>query len=212
MKKLIRRGIIYSLIVLCSSLLGIFIIGKTNVKLEDYVPNIVTTIFQTIVLGVVISYIGLASSYKKKIAFFNSIKAILAEPLKRFNEPKTSPVDLDNDNLGKTIDLAKKNIGKVGLDNYYELINILLSQRNAINGLLAIALQISELHAWMINGLICVHTRLIDEIKKIYENNGITHYNQIKETVSFKFGFNSVFEIYLDDCEQFINAKKSIKP
>jgi hypothetical protein len=212
MKKLNTTGIIYFLIASSSLLLGIFIIGKTNVKLEDFVPNIVTMIFQTIVLGLIISFIGLKSSYKKKIAFFNSIKAILAEPLKRFNEPNTNPVDLDNDNLDNTIDLAKKNIGNVPLKNYYELINVLFSQRNAINGLLTIALQISEVHAWMMHGLICIHTRLIDELEKIYKNNGIEHYNQIKNTELFDDGFNDVFEIYLDDCKQFIDTETKITP
>jgi hypothetical protein len=212
MKRLIITGIIYILVIIGSGFVVFFILGKTNNEFDDFVPNIVTMIFQTIVLGLIISYIGLRRSYKKKTAFFNSIKAILAEPLKRFNEPNISPVDLDNDNFGNTIDIAKKNIGNVELDNYYELINILLLQRNAINGLLSIALQISEVHAWMIHGLICMHTRLIDELDKIHKNNGITHYNQIKDMELFDDGFNGIFEIYLNDCKQFINAEKRIKP
>jgi hypothetical protein len=190
----------------------ICVLGKTNNKIDDFVPNIVTMIFQTLILGLIIYYIGLISSYKKKKAFYNSIKTILAESLKRFNEPDKETVDLNNDNFEKTIDLAIENIGNVKLNNYYELINILFTQRNAINGLLSIALQISEVHAWMINGLICIHTRLIDELEKIYKNNGITHYNQIKDTEFFDDGFNSVFKIYLSDCKLLINAEKRIKP
>jgi hypothetical protein len=212
MRKLILVSLFSFLIIIGSIFLMIFIIGKTSKELDDFVPNIVTMIFQIIILGLIINWVEQIRTYRKKLLFFNSIKAILAEPLKRFNEPNNETVDLDNDNFVKTIDLAKKNIGNVELINYYELINILLSQRNAINGLLLIALQISETHAWMINGLICVHTRLIDELEKIYKNKEITHYNQINDIVLFDDGFNGIFEIYLNDCRLFINAKRRIKP
>jgi len=212
MRKLILVSLFSFLIIIGSIFLMIFIIGKTSKEWDDFVPNIVTMIFQIIILGLIINWVEQIRTYRKKLLFFNSIKAILAEPLKRFNEPNNETVDLDNDNFVKTIDLAKKNIGNVELINYYELINILLSQRNAINGLLLIALQISEIHAWMINGLICVHTRLIDELEKIYKNKEITHYNQINDIVLFDDGFNGIFEIYLNDCRLFINAKRRIKP
>jgi hypothetical protein len=57
-----------------------------------------------------------------------------------------------------------------------------------------------------------MHTRLIDEIEKIYRNNGITHYKQIKDTELFHDGFNGAFEIYLNDCRLFINTEKKIEP
>jgi hypothetical protein len=212
MKKIVIEIIIFVLLLTGAVFLVAFILGKTGNKFDDFVPNIVTMIFQIIILGLLIYLIEQIKSYRKKRLFFNSIKAILAEPLKRFNEPNNETVDLDNDNFGNTIDLAKKNIRKVELNNYYELINIMLTQRNAINGLLLIALQISEVHAWMINGLICVHTRLIDEIEKIFKNNGIMHYNQIKDKALFDDGFNGIFEIYLNDCKQFLNTEKKIKP
>jgi hypothetical protein len=212
MKRLIITGIMNFLVIISSVFVAFYFLGKTSKELAQFVPNIVTMILQTVVLGLIISYIGLINSYKKKKAFFNSIQAILVEPLKRFNEPNISPVDLDNDNFGNTINLAINNIGNVELDNYHELINILYLQRNAINGLLSIAIQISEVHAWIIYGLICMHTKLIDEIEKIYRNNKIVHYNQIKDKMLFNEGFNGVFKIYLSDCKQFINTEKRIKP
>ena len=212
MKRLIMIGIPYILLIIGASFLVVFILGKTSNGLDAFIPNIVAMIFQIIILGLIINLLGQIRSYRKKLLFFDCIKAILAEPLKRFNEPNNEPVDLDNDNFENTIDLALKNIGNVELDKYYELINILFTQRNAISGLLPIALQISEVHAWLTNGLICVYTRLIDELEKIYRNNRITHYNQIKDTELFNDGFNRVFEIYLNDCKLFINAKKRVKP
>jgi hypothetical protein len=207
---LIKRAILYTLICIIVIFLILIIQDMTNTGFSQLLPNIITVIFQVIILGLFFDFIDRIKKYKIKISLYNSIKAILAEPLVRFNDPNNKSIDLNNNTLEDAISSIKKNIGNVGLDNYYELINILYSQRFAINGLLTIALQISEIHAWLANGLISTFTRLIDELEKIYKNNNLTHYTEIKNVILFEKGFNQVLKIYADNCMVFSNSKKKI--
>ena len=166
MKNPIKYFILYlviCIIVFC----GILSIQKlSNILFGQLLPNIITLTFQVIILGLFFDLFDKIKKYKYKISLYKSIIAILTESLIRFNEPNGHIVDIDKSDFITAIALAKKNIGTVGIDNYRELINVLYSQRNAINGLLLISLQISEVHYWLITELISTFTKMIDELEK----------------------------------------------
>jgi len=208
MKNLIKHFIIY--LILCIVVFcGILLTQKiTNIQLNQLLPNIITLIFQVIILGLVFDLFDKIKKYKFKISLYNNIIAILTESLIRFNEPNNDKVDIDKSNFIASITLAKKNIGVVGMNNYRELINVLYSQRNAINGLLFLSLQISEVHYWLVTGLISTFTRMIDELEKI--NRFIKHPQTLEKTELLKLGFDRVFEIYLNNCEIFYKSKDKI--
>ena len=209
MKEIIKRAIVYFLI--CSVLVyALFhILKMTNLAFEEFLPNIVTFIVQVFILGFLFDWFDRYRKYRAKIDSFNTIKAILVEPIIRFNEPDKKDVYVNEDNLEHHLLLAEKNIGTVGINHYQELLNSLDLQRHSSSGLMILASQISNFHVWHVGNLIGTLARMLEEIGKICPTPG--EFQEITNTKHFNWGFNQNFRTYLHNCSLFSQSKKNIK-
>ena len=213
MYRIIARAIIYLLVCSAVFVIAFFIVSclqiNISITLEALLPNIYTFYFQVILLGIFINTNDRIKKYRAKIDAYNTIKAILIEPIVRFNEPGGKSVDLDKINFDQALLLAEKNIGTVTIKHYHELLNCLSLQRQAYSGLIVLASQISDDHIWIIFNLIGIITRMFDEIQKRCPNRA--NYGQIMNVQLFNLGFNSVFKFYINNCFEFSKAKNKIK-